>query len=608
MTTVKQRTSLSAYALIFSYLFLTATAFYVQKWDAWGSQKLISWDISGYYLYLPGFFYSNLGDLPQRQYIIDTYHPCSGDDIYAYKCPTGKYIIKYSSGMAILYVPGFVVGHIWAKIGHYPVDGFSYPYQFSMAMYSLLISFIGLWLIRKVLLRHFKDKAVTIVLLSLCLATNYLNYAAIGNMFSHNYLFTIYAAIIYFTESWYANPGYGKSCVLGLLCGLATLTRPTEVISVMVPVFWGLGSLAHLKERLLLILDKYRMILTFLLCAILVGSVQLIYWKLYSGHWIYWSYGQEEGFNFLKVPVWNVLFSYKKGWFAYTPWMILSLIGFIPLFLYNRKLFIGTFLFSFVALYITFSWKEWTYGGSFSQRAVVQYYALLLFPLTALISWALKKWYTTLPTILFLAFCIWINLIMTYQANKSGTMESDNMTKAYYWKIFGQLTVDKDAKKLIECEEEVPISLVPKLTLLTNKNFETDSSMSEDNYDVIGGARVFSLTKNKEFIPETRIDINGKAGSWLRGNFELYLGQSEDDYNHQPLLYAWLTGDSGEIKKNNYHLQRVIAFQRWDTLSIDIFIPEGSKGKYLKFGIYNPRGDVKLYVRNLNVQEVVAKQ
>jgi hypothetical protein len=590
----------SLFAFVFCCLFLTSTSFYVSKWKDWGSQALISWDISGYYLYLPGIFYDDLGKLHQRQYIIDTYHPC-GNDLYAYWGPKGNYIIKYSSGMAIMYLPGFTIGHIWAKTAGYPVDGFSYPYQFSMAMYSLLVSFLGLWLARILLLKFFEDITVAIALVALCLATNYLNYSAICSMFSHNYLFTIYLLIILFTIRWHSHPDYKKTIALGILCGLAALTRPTEIICVLIPILWGVKDLSTFKQRGRLLLHEYRKVLIFSFCAIIIGSIQLIYWKIYTGHFLYWSYGSEEGFNFTRVPVWNCFLGYKKGWFTYTPFMILSLVGFVPLFKNKRELFLTTVLFSFLSLYITFSWKCWWYGGSFSMRAVVQYYSVLLFPLSAFIEWTLKRRVTKAFFILFLVFSIWLNLVMTYQANGGRIMESDNMSKAYYWRILGKLHENKSDKKFIDTDEEMPAPYLTHLTPLANNLFcvNPDSIHCAEFQNKEG----FIVGKNVEYLPETMIDISDKKGKWFRISCEINLKKGEDDYWKKPLLSAWLTDTSSNVvKQKSYRIERVIEWNRWENIWIDIYAPNEMPLKYLKGGIYNPKGDIELLVRSIKIE------
>lgn len=596
----KNRISLAAF--VFSCLFLLTVSFLVSKWDDWESQKLITWDSSGYYMYLPGFFYDDLGNLNNHQYIIDQYKPC-GNYLNEYKSPIGKYVIKYSSGMAIMYLPGFAAGHLYAKLAHYPVDGFSHPYQFCMAIYSLLISFLGLWFIRKILLKYFSDGVTAFTILSLILATNYLNYSAISNMFPHNYLFTVYAILIYLSIQWHQQYDYKRSIIIGLLCGLSALSRPTDMIAVIIPLLWGVDGFYSLKERFNVLFRERKKLIVLFLSAVLIGSIQLIYWKIYSGKFIYWSYGNDDGLNFLKVHFWNCLFSYKKGWFVYTPFMVLSVIGFIPLYKNHEQLFWSNIVFIFIALYIVFSWRNWAYGGSFSMRAVVQYYAILVFPMAALFEYAFKKWKTRLPLFLYFIFCTWVNLVMTYQANGAGIMESDNMSRAYYWKIFGKLKMDKGGKKLIDTDEEMPDEKVSALQPLLQRVFCNDST--NDNCVEFKSFKAYFMQKGIEFLPETRIDISEKKGRWYRITCEVFMVKDEPDYWNQPQLYTWLSDENlKDIKQKNYRIQRIASFSDWDKLTIDILISSDSKGKVLKAGIYNSKGDAKFYVRSLRIDSV----
>ncbi len=165
---------------LFAAFFCFAFPFLVPfQWDdSRGYKPLITWDLCGYYLYLPTIFYDKLGEHNKYDYIVNTYHP-SGVGLDVWKSPKGKMVIKYTSGMAILYLPGFLVGHYWAQHAGYPVDGFSYPLKnLALAMYSLLISFMGLWFMRKVLLLHFTEGIVALALVLLCATTNYLNFSA----------------------------------------------------------------------------------------------------------------------------------------------------------------------------------------------------------------------------------------------------------------------------------------------------------------------------------------------------------------------------------------------------------------------------------------------
>src|SRR5688572_1848119 len=140
----------SLLAFVICCIILTALSFTVKPWGKPGRQSFIVWDNSGYYMYLPGIFYDDLGKLNNQQYIIDTYHPC-GNYLNQSGCSKGNTIIKYSCGMAIMYLPGFIAGHFAAKMLGFPVDGFSFPYQLAMNLYSLIVCFFGLWISRKIL-------------------------------------------------------------------------------------------------------------------------------------------------------------------------------------------------------------------------------------------------------------------------------------------------------------------------------------------------------------------------------------------------------------------------------------------------------------------------
>ncbi|MDB5283078.1 MAG: hypothetical protein JWO06_2153 [Bacteroidota bacterium] len=575
-------------AFIFCCLFLSYVMSLSYKWkDKW-SAGVLTWDVSGYYLYLPSLFYDDLGQLHNYNYIVNTYHP-SGDELAAYRAPNGNYVMKYACGVAIIYSPAFAVGHLWAKYGGYPVDGFSRPYAFCLTLEALLITFIGIWFMRKVLLRYFSDQIVALALISLCLATNYLNFVTFSNLLTHNYLFTIYAIILYLTDKWHKEPSYKISAVLGFFCGLAALTRPTEIICIIIPLLWLVTDVSSLKEKIKLIGANFSKIGILILCATLVGSVQLIYWKIYSGSFLYWSYSQDESLNFLKLNIWNCFFSIRKGWFIYTPFMLLSVLGFIPLYIYRKPLFWATFIFTLLNLWIFTAWSTWTYGGSFSQRQVVQSYAVLFFPICALFKWAFQYRVSKLLLMLFLAFCIWLNLVMTWQANApGGFMESDNMTPKYFWTIFGHLNLDNSKRRFVEVEDEVPAS---KEKLL-NPVYKSDTG------------RIEVLNTEHQFLSEANLKITNPHHGWYRASMEVYLTGWQYNGSKNPYVYIGLYSNNKIIRNQSYLIQRVMNAVKWQKILIDIETPETGAFDKLKAGLDSNHSDKDILVKNVEIEFV----
>ena len=119
--------------------------------------NILSWDVFGYYLYLPlKFIYHNLGIAHYSiiEQILSKYHN-TATFYQAIKMPDGTYVMKYSLGLSFFYFPFFLIGHLIAKIFNYSVDGFSIPYQYSIFIAGITYSLFGIWALSKVLMRFF---------------------------------------------------------------------------------------------------------------------------------------------------------------------------------------------------------------------------------------------------------------------------------------------------------------------------------------------------------------------------------------------------------------------------------------------------------------------
>jgi hypothetical protein len=407
-------------AVLLAYPFFTAF-FYYPKWDKQGSEATISWDVSGYYLYLPAFFiYQDARELRFMDDILEQYRPT--DELQqAFQHFSGNYVFKYSCGQAIFYAPFFTIAHAWASFSKHPADGFSYPYQFMISLGSLLLAFWGLWLLRLVLLRYFTDRAVSLTLFFLVLGTNYLAYSAINGAMTHNSLFTLYALLLYLSDNFYRNtPSPGKALGIGAVIGVMALIRPTEIISALIPLLWspGKGSLGHiLLERWTFIKRYFRYYLIAAIATALVGSLQLAYWKYATGSWLVYSY-QEQGFDWLSPHIFEGLFSYKAGWLVYTPILLFSLLGGIPLYRQHRQLFWPVWIHFLLFVYIAFAWSIWWYGGSLGQRSMIQAYAVLALPFTAFLQWLLEKGRWKFMVFGLMGLMTWYSLWWTHQAHQ----------------------------------------------------------------------------------------------------------------------------------------------------------------------------------------------
>lgn len=493
-------------------LILYASFCFYPRWKQPATEATIAWDVSGYYWYLPSIFiYKDLKHQSFKDSILSKYQPTNTDFQQAFLYKNGNYVMKYSSGMAFLYLPGFLIAHALAQQLGYPADGFSAPYQLAIQLSGLLFALIGLWYFRKLLKFFYDDNIVSVTLLILVIGTNYLNYAAIDVGMSHSWLFTLYVFLILNTHYYYQTFKNKYAYRIGLLVGLVTLIRPTEIVSCIIPLLWGLEQLniAAIKERISLLVKRYKSVFIAAACGAVVISIQLIYWKYVSGHWVVYSY-QDQGFTWLPPHVKSYIFSYKSGWLTYCPMMLLAFIGLIP-FIKSGRNKIAIITFFFINLYIVCAWDIWWFGG----RAMVQSYAILMFPVAALTNSMFKKklWmWVWIPIILFFTY---YNIWITYNYHTGAIYDTDCTNKAYYWSTM--LTWHAPSENTIKLkDDEEQFKGTPKhLKLIYENDFEQDTSV-HNLLPAIEGKKSDVVDSSYTYSSEYSVAFNKGEGKWVR--------------------------------------------------------------------------------------------
>jgi len=491
----------------------------------------------------------------------------------------GQYVMKYPLGMSLMYLPFFLLGHLAAFLWGFPMDGFAWPYQFSIAMGSIVYACIGLWIMRSILLRYFSDEAVAITLAILVLCTNYLNYVSIDGAMPHNYLFTVYAAIIWFSMRWHESHRFRDAAGLGLLVGLATIMRPTELISILIPVLWGISSKKDIQKRLGIILAHWPQVIVLSVCLIAVGSLQLMYWKIYSGDFFHYSY-EDQGFDWLRPHLIDGIFSARKGWLMYTPVMIFALIGFRMLYQQYRQLFWSAFIYVILNIYIVFSWEIWWYGGGFGARALIPSYAMLMLPLAACISYMLTKPYLKIGGGILIFLCMDLNLSMTWQAHAPGhILHTESMTKAYYWKIFGNTKPNKADKKFLDVKHELGSTEGMQIIPLYRNNYESDTSIHVTSAHKFSGNKSIKIDEVYHRTPEFEFSLREikqpSRKDWVRVSAQIFYTDVEwNEYEMGQLIVQFLhEGDSIPYRGTYVKIQRLCAPWQWHHLTFEMKFP-----------------------------------
>ncbi len=551
----------------------------------------ISWDVFGYYLYLPALFIHHdlaLRDLSWVYQLMDQYQNSS--TLYqAFQIPEGGVVLKYSCGMAVMYAPFFFAAHLLAPTLGYAADGLSDPYQVAMVMAGLTYTLAGLVLIRKLLLCFFNDHITSYLLLIVVAGTHYLQMVFQVGLLTHNILFTLYAAVILLTYQWHHRPGLSKAALLGFLIGLVTLIRPTDGLIILIPLLWNMSSWKGIKEKLALLVRHWRSVLVFLIFLGIAGAPQLVYWKWVTGKFLYYSYiNPGEGFDFRNPHTLDFLFSFRKGWLVYTPVMAVALAGLVAVYRKNRPIFTPLVLFLLVYIYVVSSWSCWYYAGSFGQRPMVQALAVLVLPAGYLIA-SSHAWRTWKKWMLhgFIAACILLNLFQTWQYSFAYIIDPSRMTAAYYWKVFGKTSINLEDKQLLlverpaEAVEHFTDTLDYRKTKEWLMDFEKVDSLYKGYQDQscsFQGNYSLRLDSGMIYSPAFRLkyhELTARDHAWIRVSAMVFI---KDSVTENPFSLVTTFAHRGDPYK--YRAQDLIDPGQkpipgiWSPLSLDYMTPE----------------------------------
>ncbi len=455
--------------------------------------NVLSWDAFGYYMFLPGLFiYDDITDYQWRHEIQGKYNALGGDFYQGTKAENGNYVGKYLVGVSILELPFFWIGHTIALHSHYQADGFSPPYQYSVAFGAIALCILALFLIRSILLRYYSDKATGLSIFLLVMATNFIQYVAIDSAQSHSFIFPYYVVIIYLTLKWHNQPQIRWAALIGLTIGLATISRPTEAIMLFIPLLWN----THNKESKKLKWLQVRQYLHHVYWTIGFGLLgvlpQLIYWKTVSGDWVF-NVGSK--WYFLN-PFFRVIVGFENGWFVYTPITILFVLGFF--FIKKLPFQKSVITFCLLNIWIITAWSDWKYGATYSTRALVQSYPVFALAFTAVIERILQqKWR---PLFLALsAYLIFVNFFQMDQYYKT-ILHYRDMNFHYYGRIYLNSSPTPLDISLMDTDEV--LDDLAAYQLVDNSKLQTAISL-----------------ESSEGYSESVLQLNGQSNtkdSWIR--------------------------------------------------------------------------------------------
>jgi len=424
------RLSYSVAAIFISFVILCSCIYNIRwKEDKW--KGTVVSDACGYYAYLPAIF---------------IYHDLQYDAIYRHEKEVfgntagyyigsidGKNVNRYFAGEAVLLSPFFLTAHLLTKVTGGQADGYSQLYQESISIAALFYLFVGLWFLRKLMqLYEIEETIMAATLLLFVFGTNLFHYVVSEPGMSHVYSFALITVFIYCIKRAQSDVDAKNILRAAITLALICLVRPPNVLIVGVIPFIA-GSPDQLKKLRSQLFSSAKTILLAAVAFFLIVSIQPVLYLLQAGKPFVYSY-QNQTFDFTRPEIVNVLFSYRKGLFIYTPLLLISMFFFIPLWRSSRYRFFSLFIFLFIITYVISCWFMWYYGASFGMRAMIDFYPVFALIFALLLNQIRNPW---MKYALFTlgAFFIYVNQVQAYQF-RNYIMEWDRMSKFKYWKVF----------------------------------------------------------------------------------------------------------------------------------------------------------------------------
>lgn len=579
-------------------------------------QNVLSWDVFGFYLYLPATFIYSDADISDKEWVWNINNKYGNTETLYQLTPSdhGTNVIRFSPGMSIMMSPFFLCGHAYASMSEIDeADGFSDPYQWAIILSGIFYTIIGLIFLRKILLRYLSDSLTAISLAILYLSSNLFFFITYGNDIPHVYVFTLNVLIIWLTIRWHESHRMQDAVLLGLLLGLAAISRIAEVIMLAVPVLWGVYNIKTLRVKINLLIQYRIQVLMLILAGIIAVLPQLFYWKMAWGAWVFNAYTDaSSSLDLFNPKFYYVLFGFRKGLFIYSPVMIFSIIGFYHLFKRYREAFFALLVVTIAHIYLIASFSSLV---AYGWRAFIELYAVLAIPLASFIAAVYaKKLYIRIPVLALILFFTVLNMFQVWQFN-NGVLDGYRMTKDYYWRVFFKTKVTEEDRKLMLVQRGFSSLEILENesdfnhTVVHDNSFEVPTEGNAKHYDTTyahTGLKSFRMDETIEFSPTFRVSFNELSESyygWVRASVWMY-PTSNVAINSAVLVIAFRHGGQN-YKYRSYELNADSAdlvLNKWNLVTADYMTPELlSESDELEVYVWHP-GKKDIWIDDLKVE------
>lgn len=535
----------------------------LKGWSQEAYKDTVRSDGRGYYAYLPALFIFQDPGYEEVVRAENRHEPWKGKATYLNDASEGRVVNKYFPGAAILQLPFFLVGALFAWIFGFAVDGYSFPFLLALQVASWFYTLLGLWLVGRVVHQKWKSKPIFVgsTMVFILILSPLYYYTTNYPSLSHVYSFFLFGAFLFLLS---------KESILwkwvALVLVLIVLVRPPNALVVLfIPYLLG-------WERFKIELLNWKSIVqqSVPFVSLLLVYPLLVYWQ--TGRFAQWSY-TGEGFVWGVEHWWDFFFSYRCGLFLHNPVYLLSLIVVIHQIRKNVTWLVGLGLIGLI-----FScWWCWDYESLYGLRPMTEFAPVLVWPI-------LDFWWNNEKKAR-LVLMIAILLVGVFQWSRFelllNGMYNQRFTKDTYWVSLFQNSDGNRYKFYQSCPPKGAIVL------------DTTFFRFEDSVCV---------NQQLEFAMTSELQLGEKENAEMEYlDIQIDKFQFEEDWGEVYLvLDAKAHGDGASI----YHAfdlyeDRVLDVGKWKALRFQyVFYDKSTQFERIKVYLWNPKGS-RFAVRNL---------
>ena len=413
------------------------------KWGDGRWNRIVKTDGTGYFSYLPAIFVYH--DLTFSFHDSVAGHPEHSEFKYEYRTHyKGQPVNKYYAGTALMMMPFYLIGHLLNYLTGNPMDGFSVWVLIFIHIGAIFYTLLGMWWLSRILVTYqIKPLINAVVVFAVLFGTNLFYYVSEEPSMSHVYSFAMVSLFILAVNQYFLGAGVRWFFVAMVAFGMIVLIRPVNGLVLFSLPFLA-GDWYTLKRGFTVLFQKSATLLAGMLLAGFIVGIQGLIYLMQTGEFFVYSY-RDEGFNFANHHMVDFLFSYRKGFFVYTPMCMVALFGWWQVWKTSKFAAFGFAGFFILVVYLLSSWWQWYYGGSFSSRVMIEYLPFFMILLALLLQqFPRPKWMIGLVFLLII-FC----QIQTYQY-RYGYLHWQDMNKELYWDLFMRFNMNVICFPIIE--------------------------------------------------------------------------------------------------------------------------------------------------------------